>query len=64
MDGRGAHEDGVNAVVDEIDLSTAREFLFYGGLDEVGIEVRDYGVDRQAILGGRFDHAHVPDAQQ
>ena len=33
-------------------------------LDQLGIEVRDHGMNRQAILGRGFDHAHVADAQQ
>ena len=60
----GAREDGIDAVVDEVDLAAAAQLLLDGGADQVRIEMRDHGVDRQAILGRRLDHAHVADAQQ
>ncbi len=60
----GAHEDGVHAIVDEIDLPLARQLLFDGGLDQIGIEVRDYRIDRQTIFRRRLNHRHVAQAKQ
>ena len=54
----------VHAVVHEIDLAAAAQFLFDRGPDQFRIEMRHHGVDGQPILGRRLDHAHIADAQQ
>src|SRR5690242_10904129 len=60
----GSHEDGVHAIVYEIHLPLAREFLFNGGFDQVGVKMSDYRVDRQAIFRRRLDDRHVAQAEQ
>ncbi len=51
--------DAVHAVVHEINLSAAIEFLLDRGLDQLFIPARDYRLDCDAIFGRRLDHAHV-----
>ena len=63
LNGRGAGKNRIDAVVQEIHLSTALQFLIDGGADQLRIEVRDHGMNRQAILGRSLDHAHVANAQ-
>ena len=57
-------EDRIHAIVDEIDLAAAAQLLLDGGLDQLRIEVRHHGVDRQPVLGRRLDDRHVAQAQQ
>ena len=47
--------DGIDPVVDEIDLSAARQLELDGGPDQVRRERRHYRVNRQAIFRRRFD---------
>ena len=56
--------DGIHAVVDEVDLPAAIEFLLDGGLDQLVVPAGDHGLDRHAVLGRRFDHAHVAQSDQ
>ena len=56
--------DRVYAVVHEINLAAAIKFLLDGGLDQLFIPVGDYGLDRHAIFGRRFDDAHVAQADE
>ena len=56
--------DRVDAVVHEINLAAAVDFLFDRRLDQLFVPVRDYGLDRHAVLGRRFNHAHVAQADQ
>ena len=60
----GDFPDGVHAVVHEINLAAALEFLLDGGLNQLFIPVGDYGLDRDAVFGRRFDHAHIAQADQ
>jgi hypothetical protein len=62
LDGRRARKNTLDAIVNEVHLSAAAQFLIDRGTNQLGIEMRDHGVDRQAILGWRFDHAHIADA--
>ena len=47
----------IDAIVDEIDLAAAAQLLLDRGADQLRVEVRHHGVDRQAVLGRRLDHA-------
>ncbi len=60
----GAGPDGFHAVMHEVDLAAAPEFELDGGLDQRGIEGRDDGLDRKAVLGRGFDHRHIAQSQQ
>src|SRR4029077_9309691 len=57
-------KDGIDAVVYEINLAAALEFLLDRRLDEFFVPTGDYGLDRHAIFGRSFDHAHVAQANQ
>ena len=50
----GDFPDGVDAVVDEIDLAAALEFLLNGGLDQLLVPTGDDGLDRHAIFRAEF----------
>ena len=52
------------AVVHEINLAAAVEFLLDGGLDKLLVPVRDHGLNCHAVFGRRFDHAHVAQTHQ
>ena len=56
--------DRVDAIVHEIDLAAALQFLLHGGLDQLLVPARDHGLNRHAVFGRRFDHAHVAQADQ
>ena len=56
--------DRVHAVVDEINLAAAIKFLLDRRLNQLLIPVRDHGLNRHAIFGRRFDHAHVAQPDQ
>ena len=60
----GDFPDCVDAVMDEIDLAPALEFLLNGGLDQLLVPTGYDGLDRQTIFRGRFDHAHVAQADE
>ena len=60
----GDFPDALHAVVDEVDLAAALEFLLDGRLDQLLVPACDHGLNRHAILGWRFDHAHVAQADQ
>ena len=60
----GDFVDGLDAVVDEVDLAAALELDFDGGADELLVELGDDGLDGHAIAGRRFDHAHVAQADE
>ena len=64
LDQGGALPDGIDAVVQEVNLAAAPELLLDGGADQFRIEMRHHGVDGQPVLGRRLDDAHVADAQQ
>ncbi len=50
--------------MDEVHLAAAAQLLIDRRADQLGIEMRHHGVNRQAILGRRLDHAHIANAQQ
>ena len=52
----------VHAVVHEIDLPAAVEFLLDRGLDELVIPTGDHRLNRNAVFGWGFNHAHVAQA--
>ncbi len=56
--------DALHAVVDEVDLAAAVELAQDGLADEPLVELRDVGLDRQALLGRRLHGGHVADAAQ
>ena len=56
--------DAVHAVVHEVNLAAALEFLLDGGLDELLVPTGDHSLNRDAVLGRSFDHAHVAQADQ
>ena len=56
--------DRVDAVVHEINLAAAVEFLLDRGLDQLFIPVGDHGLNRHAVFGRGFDHAHVAQADE
>ena len=56
--------DGLHAVVDEVDLAAAFQFLLDGGADQLVVPGGDDRLDGHAILGRRFDHAHIAQADQ
>ena len=60
----GDFPDALDAVVDEVDLAAAFEFLLDGGLDELVVPAGDDGLNRHAIFGRSLDHAHVAQADQ
>ena len=60
----GDFPNGIDAVVDEIDLAAAFQFLLNRGLNQFFIPTCDYGLNRHAIFGRSFDHAHVAQAYQ
>ncbi len=51
---RGAHEDRVHAIVNEVHLPAAAQFLFNRRLDQLLMEMRDDGIDRKAIFRRAF----------
>ncbi len=56
--------DGLDAVVDEVDLAAALELHLDGGADELLVELGDDGLDGHAVLGRRLDDGHVAQADQ
>ena len=62
LDLGGDFPDGVDAVVHEINLAAALEFLLDGGLNEFFVPTGDDRLNRHAIFGRSFDHAHVAQA--
>src|SRR5260370_15241931 len=56
--------DALDAVVHEIDLAAAVQFLLEGGLDQFLVPTGDHGLDRHAVFGGSFDHGHLAQAYQ
>ena len=54
----------LDAVVDEVDLAAALEFVLDGGLDQLFVPVGDDGLDRHAIFGRSLDDAHVAQADE
>ena len=56
---RGYFPDGIDAVVDEINLPAAIQFLLDGRLDQLVVPAGDHRLDRHTILGRSLDHAHV-----
>ena len=57
-------EDRFHAVVHEVHLPAACQLVADRPLDDRCVEPDDGGLDRQPILGRRFDHRHVPDADE
>jgi len=51
-------------VVYEKDLAAAFEFLLDGRLDKLLVPTGNNGLYGDAVLGRRFDHAHVPKSNQ
>ena len=56
--------DALDAVVDEVDLAAAFEFLLDRGLDEFVVPAGDDGLNRHAVFGRSLDDAHVAQADQ
>jgi hypothetical protein len=57
-------ENRFDAIVDEVDLPAARQLVANGTLDDRCVELDHVGLDRQPVLGRRFDHGHVADADE
>ncbi len=60
----GDFPDALHAVVHEVNLAAALEFLLDRRLDEFVVPAGDDGLNRHAIFGRSFDHAHVAQADQ
>ena len=60
----GARPDGIDAIVQEIDLPAAGQLQLERGADQLRLKRRHHGVDRQPVLGRRLDHRHIAQAQQ
>ena len=60
----GEGVDGLNAIVNEIDLAIAGEFIFDGALDDVFIESGDNGLNGKAIARSGFDERHIAQADE
>ena len=56
--------DGLNSVVQEINLPAAREFAIDGVADHPLVVAADDGFDRLTVRRWRFDHRHVPRTHQ
>ena len=64
LDVRGDFVDGLDAVVDEVDLAAALELELDGRADDLLVELGDHGLDGHAVLGRRLDDAHVAQADE
>ena len=60
----GEDLDVLDAVVDEEDLPAAVQFPQHGVADQLGVEARHAGFDRQAVLRRRLQVRDVAQAQQ
>ena len=60
----GEGVDGLDAIVDEENLSIARELFLDDALDERLAERGHGGLDGEAIFWRRFDHAHIAQADE
>ena len=60
----GDFPDAFHAVVHEVDLAAALQFLLDGGLDQLVVPTGDDGLNRHAVFGRSLDHAHVAQADQ
>ena len=56
--------DRVHPVMNEVHLPAAFQLLLDGGLNQLVIPAGYDSLNRHAILGRRFDHAHVAQANQ
>ena len=56
--------NALHAVVHEVHLAAAFQFLLDGALDQLLVPLRDHRLDRHAILRRRLDHAHIAQSQQ
>ena len=61
---RGDFPDRIDAVVHEINLASAVEFLLDRRLNQFFVPTGDYRLDRHAIFGRSLDHAHVAQPDQ
>jgi hypothetical protein len=64
LDEGGERVDGLDAIVDEVDLAVAGELIFDGAADEFFVEWSDDGLDGEAIARGSFDERHVAQADE
>ena len=64
LDHRCQRSDGFHAVVHEEHLALARQLFFDHALHQRLAERRHRGLNRQAVLRRRFDHAHVAQADE
>ena len=51
--------DAVHAIVHEVHLAAAIEFLLDSRLDQFFVPARHHGLNGDAVLGGRFNYAHI-----
>ena len=58
-DQRGQRVDRLDAVVDEINLAIALQFGINRLADQLFLERRNHGLNRQAIARRRFDDRHI-----
>ena len=56
--------DGVHAVVDEIDLPAALQFLLDRRLNQLVVPTRDHRLNRHAVFRRSLNHAHVAQSHQ
>ena len=56
--------DTLHPVVDEVDLTSAFEFVFDGRANQLFIERSDDGLNRHAVFGRSFNYAHVAQPNQ
>ena len=60
----GQRIDRFHAIVDEVDLTFAGQFIFDGLFNDFFVERRDHGLNREAVAGRRFDDGHVAQANE
>ncbi len=60
----GERIDGLDAIVDEVDLAVAGELVFDGALDEIFLEGRDDGLNGEAVARRSFDEGHVAETDE
>ena len=61
---RSDGDDGLHAVVDEVDLAAAAQLELDGGLHELVAPGRHHGLDGEAVLGRGLDEADLPQARE
>ena len=64
LNARGDLVDGLDAIMDEINLAAALQLHFDRGAHDLFVELGDDGLNGHAVFGRRLDDAHVAQADQ